>query len=1474
MAKVIKAIAVPLAMAIGSAIGGPLVALAFAVIATVGVSMLTPKGRRPDAAAQALQLGEVPRQAVFGRLAVPGSLVDAFNYGGKYGTDWEVLVIALADHRCEALEGFYVNDTYVAFAADGAVAGYNGQLSVWWRNGTETQTVPAVLTTNGPGWTANDNGAGVAYVVVAYKADDADAKSPVWPGGRPRFKWVVKGARCYDPRKDTSVGGAGAQRWNDPATWAWSENPIVCRYTWARGLYACDRVDQPSQLLIGRGLSSTEAPPANAFSRANVCDELVGGSPRYRVGGLVIATDAFIDVEQDFAAACAGTITQPEGSVEIDPGEARAAVLTFTDRDLIVGSKARWSDIPSDGDQEWANSVVATFTDPAQQWSQRAAPIRRELADVTADRKPREARIDLGFVSWVAQASRVAEIRRRFGRLWGRGEVTLPPRFAGIEEGDWVIWQSDRFFKGGAKTFRVEAWSSNPAWHHTLTLRQISSTVYSEGAALTDGSVAIQQPAPPVIGAPAPGAWVLAAGQMQAGGMASPALIVTGNADDPAARFVRIEYVQGTAPITPATLWTDCGVTGPDVQRREIPVAAGGIYRVAVSYVVDGVPGDRRVLGPVTALAIAYPDGTPVEALKPAEAGANVTGTNVAAGITNQGALATQNTVKVGTNVANAAGTVLTPEQLLNNTLDGATGIVRVGFPVGGQNRWDDAVTGALRIDLPWGSASAIAHMVGMQIEVFDYASGAGNVNVQTYLISGYTYYPDGAWYAATAKLIGGGGAAKAVRFGRTGTRWSIWIGEPGTTWSYPRVSITNVRASYSSPSLALFETGWSIVLDAAAATNVTRHVANPTAGDAVFGVNALESWNGAVATLPNFKTPLGISAGFTGQGPWSTFSTLTPTTVSARVQNLQGDGTLEATNVYRSAWGALTSFWPAEYGANVTEARTAAAIAGQGALATRNNARVGLELVDESGAYLPPSYVKNNNNTPAGSGFVSRPYGGEFSYNASNVPGAIQIKLPNTIADGRYCMIKFQIDVFDYGNDTTVTYDVAGYVYAYGPAPAWLNCTAKVVGGGGNGSVKPVRFGRTGGAGGDRFCVWIGDTGTQWQYPQVVVRNVVTGYSYYSVEYWQAGWEVSTVTAAFPVVDRSIPNPTAGDAVFGVNALEAWNGAVATLPNFKTPLGVAAAISGQGALATKNTASLDSDVVDGATYARLRASETTAGGYHKLVIAGSGARLGDLRNVPRMLATNLAYKFTGAISYSATAGSPATATISVSAGSCLIGSATVSYNAMSAGVSGTNGTAVTYWLYIDDAAYAGGTQTLVATTNANAIYASDARVYIGSVTVVYPTTGGGGGGGDGGGGYCVAANSKLPCGRRARDLRPGTMIWALDYEAMDRPAQVRVEKVELIEQACITVETASGIRLTASTSTPVTLRDGSFAKLIDCLGAELPVMDSTGFRWERVTALRSAGFREVARIHAGGATYAAGHERGRSIFTHNPAKP
>jgi hypothetical protein len=157
-----------------------------------------------------------------------GSLVDGFNYGGKYGTDWECLVIRLADHKCDSLTGFYVNDEFNAYVGDGLYPAYDDQLEIYFRATRPTTRCRAKSRPTAPAGPPADIGNPAATSSSAYKSDKQDDKHPGWPGGRPRFGFVLKGKLCYDPRLDSTVaGGSGAHRWDDPSTWEWSENAAV-----------------------------------------------------------------------------------------------------------------------------------------------------------------------------------------------------------------------------------------------------------------------------------------------------------------------------------------------------------------------------------------------------------------------------------------------------------------------------------------------------------------------------------------------------------------------------------------------------------------------------------------------------------------------------------------------------------------------------------------------------------------------------------------------------------------------------------------------------------------------------------------------------------------------------------------------------------------------------------------------------------------------------------------------------------------------------------------------------------------------------------------------------------------------------------------------------------------------------------------------------------------------------------------------
>lgn len=919
MAKFAGFIIGAIEIAIGATVPGMqflIVQGALTIAAQAIVDLTASKQPARDASEMRLKLGEQPRGMLVGETYTPGSLVDGFDWGGKYGTDWEGLIIRLADEPCEALVGFYVNDEYNLYTGDGIVSRYDDQLQIYFRANTSIDPLPAIVLDHAPGWTAADLGKSGCDVIVAYKADKPQDKHPGWPGGRPRFGFVLKGGRRYDLRKDDTVaGGSGPHRWDDPSTWEWSENAIVNWYNYERGVFADGDTSDETKLLVGRGLSADELPPVDlVIAAANLCDEVEGavfpaeqlpisglygaffspdrtlmvlaqdsafeiwnvgtrsrihgpiarevgsvpiavnadgsfycgrsgpaaaftdgvslvsptgkitvlsaqtmqggvwkvaagvfgrwsltdsnilelvgnlvtartvgfqpswyfdsvdplswavggtttggntyatgfsfldlttigavehdvaaatsgkayafdndagqfvvwqqgqlylvdkatftiaagpvaapfvpdgggnedapfrsvlngdpwiwiGNTRfsatdlsvletitlsdwtggvshstngliydrlndallgalltegfvtvrflhrhggYRVAGPIYSNQLYIDVEGMFAAATAGSIITREGAVMIEPGQAKSVVATFTDRDLVVGSKASWNHgFLSESSDEWLNTVVGTYVEPDQKWNSHATPPLRDPADIVADGKAREAQLTLRLVRYAPQAQRICEVARRKGRLWGRGQVTLPPRFCELEDGDWVQWQSDRYLGGGTKTLWITAYQIDEKWQNTLNLEEIDGAVFAaDGTFVVDHSHPVTTPPPPDIGTPDAGSWTLAPATLDSAGASVPALVLTGAAvDDDQAEAIVVEYWKDDGVGDPlsdpdSVAWTMEGRHAPGTARIEITsLAGGGSYYVAVSYVVNGVTGDRLVLGPET----------------------------------------------------------------------------------------------------------------------------------------------------------------------------------------------------------------------------------------------------------------------------------------------------------------------------------------------------------------------------------------------------------------------------------------------------------------------------------------------------------------------------------------------------------------------------------------------------------------------------------------------------------------------------------------------------------------------------------------------------------------------------------------------------------------------------------------------------------------------------------------------------------
>lgn len=453
-----------------------------------------------QASVTTLSLGETPREAVVGIACVGGSLIDGWNHGGKYGTDYVTRRVALADHVLDGLIGYYVDDTYYPFSANGVQPGFNGALQLTFVNATRDGTFPPpYMLQAGVGLTSADRCLSVAEIWITYKFDDQ-----VWTRGHPGLKFVVRGLRTYDPRYDPQYGytGASPQTWTDVSSHRFSENAAVVRYNVQRGVYAVGRHGELEHLLIGRGLSVDEAPAARIIAAANVCDEIVDGLPRYTVGGAISSAQAHIEVEEMFAAAMAGQIVQRDGGVEVEPGQAKAAVVTITDGDLVGGEAITFDEFTPDTDGGRVNTVISRYVEPSQLYKDHSGAVLRDQADIVEDGGPRELTLPLMLVTNKGQADRCAEITRRGARLERRARIALVPMLlagrasAELEDGDIIAWQSNRYHEGATVRYRIEAYGVDEGWRNTLQLREMAASVFGQADPVEDRAAPPPPPTP------------------------------------------------------------------------------------------------------------------------------------------------------------------------------------------------------------------------------------------------------------------------------------------------------------------------------------------------------------------------------------------------------------------------------------------------------------------------------------------------------------------------------------------------------------------------------------------------------------------------------------------------------------------------------------------------------------------------------------------------------------------------------------------------------------------------------------------------------------------------------------------------------------------------------------------------------------------------------------------------------------------
>jgi hypothetical protein len=406
-----------------------------------------------------LQAGEdVPRSLNLGWNCTAGSLSWHHTFGD--GGTMSARVIALGDLPIRELLYPIIDgvDNTLIKAEPHAQYGWpiaeyrkDGKDHLWVKfyDGTQTAADPVLVSTfgNDPDrpYQATRVGRGVPYVIVFARAPERndEGDKPLFQG-IPELKFVTNGVRWYNPALDTTVGGSGAHRWDNPATWGGDGdfNPIVHLYNLLRG------VRYTGQWLYGmQALSAARLPAASWITGVNAAQTAIAGpggqEPTYRAGGEIQVGAQVATTVEALLTASNARLVESGGTYKIFVGPPGAPVMAFTDGDILSTEEQSFSPFQSLADT--VNGVDATYPNPAEGWNAKKAPplLRPDLEPLAGNRRL-IASVSLDLVPYAGQAQRLMQWALLEALRARRHTFVLGPEFRVLEAGDIVLWSSAR----------------------------------------------------------------------------------------------------------------------------------------------------------------------------------------------------------------------------------------------------------------------------------------------------------------------------------------------------------------------------------------------------------------------------------------------------------------------------------------------------------------------------------------------------------------------------------------------------------------------------------------------------------------------------------------------------------------------------------------------------------------------------------------------------------------------------------------------------------------------------------------------------------------------------------------------------------------------------------------------------------------------------------------------------------------------
>lgn len=507
--------------------------LLFAALARKSGGSLNGFAAEAQGRTQIVRSNVQPRNIIYGRAMTSGPLVFAASTDGNgKANQFMHLVIALADHECDAIEEVYLGEDAVGPLDGGGYPVTGRFFKTWGESRTKTFTAPAGATsmTFSVGESIRNINSIVAVIPAQEGSGFGDTRYPLndysWnPGGDTvTVRGIPDGSLVitYEAQRSRPLvrikkhlgspdQGADGDLVNEVPGWTWDHRLRGVCYLYMRLEYDTDvfpnglpnvkavvrgkRVLDPRDGTVSwsnnwalcvydylrdeRGFGCTDADidVASVITAVGISNESVavagGYQLRYRCDGVVMSDKSPRDNLTELTTAGAGAVVLSGGVFRVFAGSYDIPTVTLTESDLRGSIKVQ----PRMSRKDLFNRVKGTFVDPSKYWQPGDFPAVGNSLYSAQDGEVIDRDIELPFTTDSVAAQRLAKIileRSRQGIV-----VEFPAKLTAFQLTAYsTVKLTLAKFGWTNKVFRVMSWKMSADGGIDLVLNEEAAAVY------------------------------------------------------------------------------------------------------------------------------------------------------------------------------------------------------------------------------------------------------------------------------------------------------------------------------------------------------------------------------------------------------------------------------------------------------------------------------------------------------------------------------------------------------------------------------------------------------------------------------------------------------------------------------------------------------------------------------------------------------------------------------------------------------------------------------------------------------------------------------------------------------------------------------------------------------------------------------------------------------------------------------------